>query len=316
MKLTKAQTEVSGAFGGLVYIDVPGSSKLTAPFAVEITGAVRSPYYVLGKTTTADWKLQRQLAAPWGELECDKVILSVPGEVLKKLDNPEPLMRFWTKVVEMEDDLSGVTDDRRRPERIVPDVLISAGYMHSGYPIMTHLDVRENMVSIDALKTNGWGFWHELGHNHQKSEWTFDGTTEVTCNIFSLYIASELCGKPPGHEAMNPLSVRKKAGDFTRNGKGTLAEWKSDAFLALICYHQIIDAFGWDKMKELFRHYQNPANGPLPKTEQEKMDQWVVRASKVNGKNLAAFFEKWGWPVSSEAKAEIAKLDPWLPKGM
>ena len=28
---------------------------------------------------------------------------------------------------------------------------------------------------------------HEFGHNMQRPEWTFDGATEVTCNIFSLH---------------------------------------------------------------------------------------------------------------------------------
>lgn len=58
--------------------------------------------------------------------------------------------------------------------------------MHSGYPIMTHLDAAPRMVNLAALRSVGeWGLFHELGHNHQADAWTFDGTVEVTCNLFS-----------------------------------------------------------------------------------------------------------------------------------
>lgn len=56
-----------------------------------------------------------------------------------------------------------------------------AGYMHSGYPIVTHLDVcektcRECLYDIDNLRKNGsWGLFHEFGHNMQRGEWTFEG---------------------------------------------------------------------------------------------------------------------------------------------
>jgi hypothetical protein len=30
------------------------------------------------------------------------------------------------------------------------------------------------------------GQWHEVGHNHQKSEWTWDCLGEVSVNFFSI----------------------------------------------------------------------------------------------------------------------------------
>jgi len=68
--------------------------------------------------------------------------------------------------------------------------------MHSGYPIMTLLDVLtakgERMlppqVDIVHLTTEGsWGHVHEIGHNMQRSWWGPSGCGEVTNNIFSLW---------------------------------------------------------------------------------------------------------------------------------
>lgn len=70
--------------------------------------------------------------------------------------------------------------------------------MHSGYPVMCHLDIAEanegaipQVVDVKTLWQEGaWGIFHEFGHNRQKEEWTFEGTGEVTVNIFSLYCYS------------------------------------------------------------------------------------------------------------------------------
>ncbi len=76
--------------------------------------------------------------------------------------------------------------ERKRPERIVADVQISAGYMHSGYPIMIPTSAAPKMVTFGKLKFPGWGFYHEIGHNHQRGYFTFEGTGEVTNNVLGM----------------------------------------------------------------------------------------------------------------------------------
>lgn len=61
-------------------------------------------------------------------------------------------------------DLAAIPHERQNPSRFVADVQIGGGSMHNGYPIMYYLA----------------SFLHELGHNHQKGEWTFLGTGEFT----------------------------------------------------------------------------------------------------------------------------------------
>ena len=57
-------------------------------------------------------------------------------------------------------------------ERFVVDRQISAGWMHSGYPVMAHLASSEEVLSLTSLQANGaWGPFHELGHNHQVDDW-------------------------------------------------------------------------------------------------------------------------------------------------
>jgi hypothetical protein len=148
-----------------------------------------------------------------------------------------------------------------------------------------------------------------LGHNHQKPEWTFGGTGEVTCNLYSLYLMEKIAGKKlwdrVGKERAKLPAYFAKGGDFE--------QWKREPFLALTMYAQLIEAFGWDSMKKYLRSYEGPNAGPQPKTDAEKRDQFMVRYSKVVGKNLAPFFQKWGVPTSKGARDSLSAIPVWLP---
>ena len=128
-------------------------------------------------------------------------------------------MIFWNDIIDKYAELLSLPPKRRRPERFVSDVQISLGYMHSGYPLMTMLDITSTMVDKERIKSNGhkgvWGLFHELGHNHQSSDWTFDGTTEVTVNLFSLYLMETICGIPiGGHPSINDHIKAEKINDY------------------------------------------------------------------------------------------------------
>ncbi|MGB8169993.1 MAG: M60 family metallopeptidase, partial [Chthoniobacteraceae bacterium] len=313
--ITQAQATAANPFGGLIYIEVPGECPLGV-IAVTIDGAVEAPHFILGKTSALEWKTKlRNAPAPWAELETKKIILTVPSEKIRQLDDPEALMKFWDQVLDAEADLASIPRDRKRPERIVPDVQISAGYMHSGYPIMTWLDKSvEQSLSLAEMKQGSWGHFHELGHNHQQGTWTFDGTTEVTCNLFSLYCMETLCGKPPGqgHDAMKPDAVDKRLRTYLAMGD-KFPHWKSDPFLALTMYHQLRAGFGWETYKKVFAEYRDLPKAEQPKNDDEERDQWLVRFSKAAGKNLGPFFEAWGVPTSDSARASIKDLPAWMP---
>ncbi|MBI5683989.1 MAG: hypothetical protein HZC54_02815 [Verrucomicrobia bacterium] len=312
VQLAKPVTKAGSMFGGLIYIEVPEKCEL-GDVAVKVSGAVAAPYFVLGKTKQTDWKDRlRKEPAPWAELECSKVIVTVPSSVVRTLDDPEALMKVWEQMVALEDDLAGTAAERKRPERVVCDQQISAGYMHSGYPIMAWMDQIKNFTSKEALLNGNWGIFHELGHNHQSGHWTFEGAGEVTCNIFSMLVFDKLCGVKPAKGRVSLEKVDEYYRKHAASGK-SFEQWKKDPFLALAMYVQLQDAFGWDAYKKVFAEYRAGSKDELPKNDDEKRDQWMVRFSKVVGKNLGPFFQTWGVPVSQPALDEIKNLPAWMP---
>jgi hypothetical protein len=312
--LREGANRLATPFGGTLYIDVDNNTK--GDLRVDALGVVAAPLFVRGKTSLQDWRDHiRSAPGPWAELATDKVILSVPSSSIRDLDDPESLMALWDQILDNAADLAMIPHERTRPERYAADLQISAGYMHSGYPIMVPLEAAADMVSVDRLRDGTWGLFHELGHNHQSSAWTFDGTVEVTVNLFSLYLMETVCNKPvaEGHDAL---------ADRNKNMARHLAmgapfdKWKSDPFLALTMYIQLREAFGWEPFKQAFAAYQEIPGPKRPKSEEQKRDMWLVQMSTTTGKNLGPFFQAWGIPTSDAARTSVSHLPGWMPEGL
>jgi len=313
------RTPAANAFGGPVYIVVPENCKAER-LRVTVDHAVEAPLFVRGQTDLTAWRQTiRQAPAPWAELQGNNVILTVPSDVVRTLDDPEGLMALWDRVLDTYADFAGIPHHRLRPERYCTDKQISAGYMHSGYPIMTGLDVAADFVNAHLILTNGdgksksWGFFHEMGHNHQQPDWTFEGTGEVTNNVFGLYVLDTVCGVTAHqHPALEPDVMQARLQKYV-DGGADFAQWKNDPFLALTMYIELQKGFGWDAYKKVFAEYHRLPDAQRPKTDAEKRDQWMVRFSRTVGHNLGPFFQAWGVPTSPEARASIAGLPAWMP---
>lgn len=186
--------------------------------------------------------------------------------------------------------------------------------MHSGYPIMIPVSAAAEMVTYGRLKFPGWGFYHELGHNHQRPHFTFEGTGEVTNNVIGMWCYEAVLGKDwlIGHPNIS-TEARRAHLQKIRAAPDKWALWKSDPFLALTTYIQLVQAFGWQSWRGYLHSFADPAFGPAPTDDAQRRDQFLVRYSKVVGRNLGPFFDFWGIPVSATAKQAVAGLESWMP---
>lgn len=303
------------AFGGPVFVVVP--DRAVGKLDVTLSGGVEAPYFRLGETSVADWTASiRARPAPWAELQGEKVIFTVPSAYVRTVEDPEALMKLWDQAVRAEEELAGRTE-RVRPERIVADRQISAGYMHSGYPIMTPIDDSTRLaLDLTRLRSSGsWGHLHELGHNLQSGEWTFDGTGEVTNNVLAMYVYSQVLKLPfdSGHPAIRDRAARLERVRKHLAAGAPFNAWKSDPFLALSMYIQLIDSFGWEPFRKVFAEYRTLPAAERPRGDDQERDQWLVRLSRATGKDLGPFFQAWGVPTSESARNAVKDLPAWMP---
>ncbi len=317
------QLRAASAFGGAIYIGVPERAN-AGDFDVTISGGVPAPHYIDGKTAPDEWRtMQRNLPAPWAEIESDKVILSVPSRLARDLDDPAALMAVWNTIIDLVSDLAAVPRARPRAERLVPDVQISFATLHSGYPIMMYLPKAQTLVSREELlrgraefgnhNRSMWGLPHELAHQVQNPAWSFDGTTEPTAQLFAIYVMDKLCHIPVAEN--QHASAEFRAAEMARYNFAApeFAKWKGDQWIALTTYLQLQQAFGWEAFQAVFAQYAKLTESEKPKNDNEKRDQWMVRFSRQVHRNLGPFFQTWGIPTSDAARASIADLPAWMP---
>lgn len=315
--LESIETAFFNPFGGLVYVTVPEGDGLSEPIVtVRIGGAVRAPVFRLGTNVDAWPEAAKDSRAPWGEIIGRNMIVTAPGDLVRAAPDPSVVADTWDRLLDLAAELATEPMSRARPERFVTDRQLAYGYMHAGYPLFCHIDQAAHLVDVEHLLTEGnWGFFHEVGHNHQHPDWTFSGTVEVTVNLFTLYAFDRLVGMPPlAHERGDVDFVRAQMAKFDFD-RPDFALWQSDPFLALAMYVQLQHAFGWEAYRTVFDEYRRLPDAERPITDADKRDQWLVRFSRAVGRDLGPFFAAWGVPTTQQARDAIADLPGWMPRG-
>ncbi|PEJ50042.1 wall-associated protein [Bacillus wiedmannii] len=163
----------------------------------------------------------------------------------------------------------------------------------------------ESVLNLEELTNDGWGPWHEVGHQHQQNTWLWDGLGEVTVNIYSLAVQTTF-----GHETRLEQEGRYEAA-FAYLGKPDAQE-KMNVFEKLVMFWQLHLAYGDQFYPNLHQMYRLLHDTELPKSDEEKKQMFIYMTSKVAGQNLIPFFDKWGLFVNDATREKIEKLN--LPK--
>jgi hypothetical protein len=103
-----------------------------------------------------------------------------------------------------------------------------------------------------------------------------------------------LCHKTPWiHQWLkNQLPDTRK---YISNGS-KFHEWKQKPGVALFIYAQLAREYGWENYKSIFEKPEEL--NPKLKTNQEKIDHWIMTFSHHVGHNLIPLFKFWGFPIS------------------
>ncbi len=317
---------IRSPIGGPLYIDVPVSLSAAGGIRATIEGAVEMPRYRLGHTDLDQWRTHlRGLPVTWAELESDELVLTIPADSVRDLDRPDLVMEHWDQVHRVMQEMEP-RSPRHWPDRqyrYVADRRLSWGYMYcpSDAPIVIPMSAARAMVQPENFDGEGpnrlWGHYHEMGHSHQNPLWTFDGTGEVTVNIFTVLALHEVNGYPLDDEAMRTSQEQALRTMREHMADGApFDRWKSRPFLALQTYALLWHEFGWDAFRKTFRSYDDLALDRRRRTDAEKRDEFVIRMSRVVERNLDPYFRAWGIPLSDRVGREIGDLPVWMPEGI
>ena len=196
MPLTQTVTEFGNSFGGPIYIDLPDNGQgidrgkadingLVGTYSYPeaqiakftFAGVVKMPYFLPGLTSVEEWRTTiRNYHAPVAELATYKIIFTLPAQYIRTLDDPTVPLAVWDKIQNANTELCGRPFTRPMPMRIAIDAQVKWGEAYATYPICAPFYWTPPIVEGKP----GWGHCHEIGHLHQKPDWTFQGCGEVT----------------------------------------------------------------------------------------------------------------------------------------
>ncbi|KAF8059185.1 TCAF2 [Scenedesmus sp. PABB004] len=318
--LTKATTRVASALGGLIYVVLPQGLAL-GPLNVTVEGALRAATMRSGMTPEA-WAAELAASpAPWGEVDAGgRLIIATPRASLAKITDAEAVTGYWARIMDSHRWLAGLIGDGAPPADLAPlrmqhDADISVGYMHSGYPIMTFMDVVDSTLEVRPEAAGHWGQLHELGHEHQRSAWTWGCTGEVTCNWFSARAEYAV------RNQTDPATFYSWFDDPAARGANRRAYFESGPRYEVLCddpalfldsYLQLIEDGGWgfELLRATIVSYRDLPDSVSDASDEAKMATWVRQQSKAAGCNVTPHYVSWGWRVPL-SDPELAGLPTW-----
>ena len=114
---------------------------------------------------------------------------------------------------------------------------------------------------------------------------------------------------PPQHPAVTPTERANRIRDYVAGGRNFARDWS--VWTALETYLQLREAFGWAPFTQLFTEYRAIPAAMEPRTDADKIQEWIVRSSRAVNRNLVPFYERWGFVVSDTTRMATAGLPMW-----
>ena len=315
-------TFVVGNFGGLVYIQYTVYAKPNPASLHPLTmtfqqGFVRTPNYVLGQTNKADWKNQLSTftSTPDVVMQSKRAFMVFSrANALQWQDNDQDLvLNTADQILDAEDAISGLDGSSETHRRNTNQFLLTQaedGWMYATN-FRTAYSANAAQFAFTPLITgrlpnsgDAWGIWHELGHLHQQP-WTWGALGEVTVNIYSL-AAERSLNVTPARMVSNKIwpnvSTYLKRTDANKNFNADSV----DVFLRLGMFQQLWLAYGDNFYQQL--HRQAREEKPQLNNDAAKMRYFMLKACRISGHDLTAFFKKWGLQAD-EVYEQIAALN-------
>ena len=344
MQLAPGRNYIRNLYGGHIYIYA--GRPIKTPVNMVFTNVVKSPDFVLGETSNADWQAAiAKSCVPYLELRSKNMIFVVPTAycVASPIPDPTALMKEWDDAINFDyyqweglvanpaTTADSVDLAPLLPWRVVQDIKPSAGYGHNGYPVVTFNDYGwfNEFTRIEQIRNgNCWGTFHELGHNNQQGTyWSWSSLGETSNNLFSFKVAHRQEATypqawPPKHPALAGMWPGALAfaldPDPTKSFDGTDARI-NDPFARILPFVQIFDKIpanwgypgqpdGWSFMGALYKKARRATRISL--NDQDKRDFVYEALCDFTHKDWIYFFKAWGIQVSNISSGKMGNLYP------
>lgn len=313
----KETITVGSPLGGNIYFEVPEGLD-GGEITLEITGAVRSPYFSIKqshKTTLEEWRnIERHHPGAWADFESDKFLMQVPTSWIYDYDDPETMLKNYDIAMDAISDLLG--KPRKQGTHIMfrqVDVIMKAGVHAPGYPMV-------NVTYDPGEETNGkgtqsvflsppyqpWVIFHELGHSHFPS--FFVDEIESIVNLLHVAVANDGFGMELDSALGCSIEGRydvtlDDAAKFLmvtepfRKNQPLNMNRMSYQHRGHAKYVDVVRLFGWDALGRMYKKINEEYNrGLIINKTHHPTDDRILRMSVEAGVDLRPLLHFWGRP--------------------
>ncbi|KTB81381.1 M60 family metallopeptidase [Pseudomonas syringae] len=277
---------------------------------LDITGQYNHVPFFRMDMTNLEWEQQmaQYSNAPVVLLTSPRAIVVVRYQSAQLyLTDPAKLMGNFDDAISAQDGISGVINYSTTEWALDPSkhFYVEADRLYM-FAMDGHMGFNGSAALARLLSTapeDGWGPWHESGHQRQLSPMTWGtgtGMTEVTVNLYSMAAQEVFLGRATGADSSYAPMKEYLA--------SSLREYDNikDSGHKLVMLWQLRLSFGTSFYPQLHQRYRLMHNPPT--VSDDKAQRFIVETSLLSHVNLAEFFDRWGLYPNPETLNQIADL--------
>lgn len=294
-----------GDKGGLVYIAYHTDDYKQAPVInIHFANGTVNGYFDIDRHRPDEWtRLINNAKAKYFDIVGKYSHLTFTTNSFMGLTkNAAELIEKYDRLVKAEWELLGLYKYNRVNINRMHFQVVYKGFM---YASPNYTAYNENTLSSlctpESIISGSWGPAHECGHCNQTAGFKWRGTTEVTTNVFSLYVQTVTFQKQS--RALNENKYESSLNNLVLKGESHATH--GDVFNKLIPFWQLQLYFGnvlgrtpekqSDKggfYPDVFEHLRV---NPTLNTPGDQQTEFVYICSKVAKMDLTDFFTAWGF---------------------
>lgn len=315
VRLRTGSNPIVASKKGAIYIAVENTPTSGLMNIDIVSGGHPMPRFVLGEHASSDWKrmLETYGDAPYAELISQRaMITSTLAHARQYVDDPIDMLETWDRIIDIAEAQFGLSlsaaapnDSPQLPYHFV-ECAGCSGYMYTFWYRTAYVDDQiRKVLSRRLQEEQGWGPWHELGHVIQHDDLTMDKTNdkEASNNLTSLWIQTHLFGQKSELEVDRCWAkIQTYLNQGSRDWDG-----QKDVWIRLGMFWQLHLAFG-PTFYSRYARESRALRGYPGSAKAEKQARVVIETSRVAGRNLIPFYEKWGMPITAATRQAVENL--------
>ncbi|POP64015.1 M60 family metallopeptidase [Pseudomonas syringae] len=277
---------------------------------LDITGQYNHVPFFRMDMTNLEWEQQmaHYSEAPVVLLTSPRAIVVVRYQSAQLyLTDPVKLMGNFDDAIRAQDGISGLIDYGTTEWALDPSkhFYVEADRLYM-FATDGHMGFNGSAALARLLSTapeDGWGPWHESGHQRQLSPMTWGtgtGMTEVTVNLYSMAAQEFFLDRATGADS-SYLPMKEYLASSLREYDNI-----KEAGHKLVMLWQLRLSFGTSFYPQLHQRYRLMHNPPT--VSDDKAQRFIVETSLLSHLNLAEFFDRWGLYPNPETLNQIADL--------